>query len=116
MNVGGQAVIEGVMMRNKEKFAIAVRKPDGSIEIKKEKAREFPKFFSWPFVRGALGLWFTLYDGIRALIWSGNQQLDEDEVIKPLFLSAFKTISSSILVTTNLCSTVVPVPVVGLYF
>jgi|APSaa5957512535_1039671.scaffolds.fasta_scaffold00129_68 uncharacterized protein YqhQ len=83
MNVGGQAVIEGVMMRNKEKFAIAVRKPDGSIEIKKEKAREFPKFFSWPFVRGALGLWFTLYDGIRALIWSGNQQLDEDEVIKP---------------------------------
>jgi uncharacterized protein YqhQ len=82
MNVGGQAVIEGVMMRNREKFAIAVRKPDGSIEVKREKAREFPKFFSWPFVRGALGLWFTLYDGVRALIWSGNQQLEEEEEIK----------------------------------
>ena len=84
MNVGGQAVIEGVMMRNKEKFAIAVRKPNGEIEIKVEEARKFPKYFSWPFVRGALGLWFTLYDGVRALIWSGNQQMEEEEEkIKP---------------------------------
>ena len=36
MDIGGQAVIEGVMMRNKEKFAIAVRTKDGKIKVKKE--------------------------------------------------------------------------------
>ncbi len=81
MDVGGQAVIEGVMMRNKEKYAVAIRLPDKSIKIKTEKSKQFPKFFSWPIVRGALGLWFTIYDGIRAMIWSSNQQLGDDEKI-----------------------------------
>ena len=46
MNVGGQAVIEGVMMRNKEKYAVAVRLPDGRIKIRKEKSSFFPKFLN----------------------------------------------------------------------
>ena len=37
--IGGQAVIEGVMMKNKDNYAVAVRKPDGTIEIKKDKCR-----------------------------------------------------------------------------
>ena len=45
MDVGGQAVIEGVMMRNKEKFAVAVRLPNGEIKIRKEKSSKFSKFF-----------------------------------------------------------------------
>ncbi len=79
MEVGGQAVIEGVMMRNKEKFAIAVRLPNGKIKIKKEKSSNFPKIFNVLFVRGVVGLGYTLYDGVRALIWSSNQNLGEEE-------------------------------------
>jgi uncharacterized protein YqhQ len=79
MEVGGQAVIEGVMMRNKEKFAVAVRLPNGEIKIWNEKNSKFPKMFTWPFFRGVGGLFYTLYDGIKALIWSSNQNLGEEE-------------------------------------
>lgn len=79
MEVGGQAVIEGVMMRNKEKFAVAVRLPNGEIKIKKDDSSVFPKWFNKPFIRGVVGLAYTLYDGVRALIWSSNQNLGEEE-------------------------------------
>ena len=79
MEVGGQAVIEGVMMRNKEKFAVAVRTKEGKIKVKKEKSTNFPKFFNVVFIRGVVGLGYTLYDGIKALIWSSNQQLEVEE-------------------------------------
>ena len=77
--VGGQAVIEGVMMRNKEHFAVAVRAKDGTIKIKKEQSSTFPKIYQKPFIRGIIGLFYALYDGLRALIWSSNQQLETDE-------------------------------------
>jgi len=79
MDVGGQAVIEGVMMRNKDKFAVAVRKKDGSIKVMREKSAHFPKFFNVIFLRGVIGLGYALYDGIRALVWSSNQSMDEVE-------------------------------------
>lgn len=79
MEVGGQAVIEGVMMRNKEKYAVAVRLPNGEIKIKTEQSSNFPKFFNIFFVRGIVGLGYTLYDGIRALIWSSNENLGKEE-------------------------------------
>ncbi len=79
MEVGGQAVVEGVMMRNKEKFAIAVRLPNGKIKVRKEKSTNFPKFFNVFFIRGVVGLGYTLVDGIKALTWSSNQQLGSDE-------------------------------------
>ncbi|MEK6809750.1 MAG: DUF1385 domain-containing protein [Nanoarchaeota archaeon] len=79
MEVGGQAVIEGVMMRNKENYAVAVRLPNGKIKINKEKSSAFPKWFNVFFVRGAVGLGYALYDGIRALIWSSNQNLGKEE-------------------------------------
>ncbi|MBT3298094.1 DUF1385 domain-containing protein [archaeon] len=81
MKVGGQAVIEGVMMRNKEKFAVAVRLENGNIKLMKNKSSKFPKYFNFPLIRGVIGLFFMLYDGIKALIWSSNQQLYEDEQI-----------------------------------
>ncbi len=77
--IGGQAVIEGVMMRNQERFAVAVRLPNGTIRIKKEKTRHFPKFFTIVFIRGIVGLAFTLVDGMKALTWSSNQQMGKDE-------------------------------------
>ncbi|MBI2668545.1 DUF1385 domain-containing protein [Candidatus Woesearchaeota archaeon] len=79
MNIGGQAVIEGVMMRNKEKFAVAVRLPNGKIKVKQEKSTTFPKFFNIFFIRGVVGLGYSLYDGIKALAWSGNQQMKKKE-------------------------------------
>jgi len=79
MNVGGQAVIEGVMMRNKERFAVAVRLPNGKIKVKQEKSSTFPKIFNVFFVRGAVGLGYALVDGVKALVWSSNQQLGKEE-------------------------------------
>src|SRR3989338_3540962 len=77
--IGGQAVIEGVMMRNKEHYAVAVRAKDGSIKLHKEQSSTFPKIYQKPFIRGVIGLFYALYDGLRALIWSSNQQLETDE-------------------------------------
>jgi uncharacterized protein YqhQ len=77
--VGGQAVIEGVMMRNKEHYAVAVRTPKGKIKIKKETSSKYPRLFNFPFVRGVVGLCYALYDGVRALIWSSDQTLEQEE-------------------------------------
>ena len=79
MDVGGQAVVEGVMMRNKERYAVAVRLPNGEIKVKKEHNSNFPRFFNVFFIRGIVGLGYTLYDGVRALIWSSNQNLGKEE-------------------------------------
>lgn len=81
MQLGGQAVIEGVMMRNKEKLAIAVRLPSGKIKVRREQSSRFPKIASVFFFRGMVGLLFMLRDGIKALIWSSNQQLGKEEKI-----------------------------------
>ena len=53
-NIGGQAVLEGIMMKNGNSYAVAVRKPDGEIEVKTEKVQEgrFAKAKKIPFVRG----------------------------------------------------------------
>ncbi len=86
MNVGGQAVIEGVMIRNKEKMAIAVRLPNGKIKIKKESSTKLPKIFDFFFIRGMVGLAYVLVDGIKALSWSSDQQLGKEEKLTTLQL------------------------------
>lgn len=82
-------------MRNQEKVAIAVRLPNGKIKVKKERVAKYPKLFSIPFLRGIIQLWLMMKDGLSALIWSSNQQLEEEEKItkKELFL----TITGSLL-------------------
>lgn len=53
--IGGQAVIEGILMRNREKYAIAVRKPDQEIEVTVKKAKMLDEKYKWmklPFIRG----------------------------------------------------------------
>jgi uncharacterized protein YqhQ len=76
--VGGQAVFEGVMMRSPRSYSIAVRRPDGSIVVKKEylpAPADRRRFWSYPIFRGVmtLGQAFTL--GIRALKFSTDQVL-----------------------------------------
>ena len=73
--VGGQAVIEGVMMRTPYAYAVAVRRADGSMEVKKEGVRrlsELWKPLSWPVVRGFAVLVQSLVLGIRTLNFSFN--------------------------------------------
>lgn len=77
MDIGGQAVIEGVMMRNKERYAVAVRLKNGNIKVRKEKSSSYPEWLNVFFIRGVVGLGYTFYDGVRALIWSNNQNLGE---------------------------------------
>lgn len=79
--VGGQAVIEGVMMRRGDRIATAVRKPDG-ITVRKETFPSITKripFLGWPFMRGAVSLFETMYIGTRSLIYSANEAADEDD-------------------------------------
>lgn len=80
---GGQAVMEGVMMRGRSTIAVAVRAPDGSIVVYEEELKPGPvlrRVLGWPFVRGAVVLWDTLLLGMRSLIFSANVGLAEEEV------------------------------------
>lgn len=82
INYGGMAVIEGVMMRGPSSVAIAVRKPDGGIELDKEPlsdhAVRFP-FLKWPFIRGTYVLIDSMVVGIKALNKSANMSLAEED-------------------------------------
>jgi len=78
---GGQAVMEGVMMRSKDRYAIAVRKENGKIVIIKEKLRKKKKFLNHIFIRGIVSLIEILFLGIKGIIWSTNQQTEDDDEI-----------------------------------
>jgi uncharacterized protein YqhQ len=80
--VGGQAVIEGVMMRSPQSMAIAVRKPNGEIVVKREGLAFFSEktfLAKIPLVRGVIALLSALVLGIKALNFSANQALSEEE-------------------------------------
>jgi uncharacterized protein YqhQ len=82
LRVGGQAVIEGVMMRSSKSMAIAVRRPSGEIVVKKEGLTFFSEetfFFKLPLVRGIITLLSALILGIQALNYSANQVISEEE-------------------------------------
>lgn len=81
---GGQAVIEGVMMRGQKAFAIAMRAPDGNIVIHREDLASVyrSRITKIPFLRGVILLWDALGLGIRALTLSANTQTGEDEKLE----------------------------------
>jgi len=79
--IGGQAVIEGVMMRSPKSFTVAVRKSNGQIMIKKEHyitLTERFKFLKIPIIRGAVVLIESLYLGIKALSFSAEEAIEEE--------------------------------------
>src|SRR5512143_3317128 len=84
ISYGGQAVIEGVMMRGQKAFAIAMRAPDGNIVVHKENLAAVyrSKITKIPFLRGVILLWDALGLGMRALTLSANTQTGEDEKIE----------------------------------
>src|SRR5213592_2494492 len=80
--VGGQAVLEGVMMRGISVWAVAVRKPDGEVAVTSEPLVSWAKrhrILRLPVVRGVVALAESLKIGFRALAISANAQLDPDE-------------------------------------
>ena len=81
---GGQAVIEGVMMRGQKAYAIAMRAPDGTIAIHKEKLASVYRsgITKIPFLRGSILLWDALGLGMSALTISANTQTGEDEKLE----------------------------------
>jgi uncharacterized protein YqhQ len=79
--LGGQAVLEGVMMRSRSQYAVAVRKPDGEIAIEKREVkskREKMLFFRLPVIRGVVAFIESLVLGLKTLTWS-SEILEEEE-------------------------------------
>ncbi len=80
--IGGQAVIEGIMMRNGEKYSIAARKPDGEIAMT---TRPYKSVFPWkrvqkiPLLRGVAAFIDSLVVGVSSLMWSADQAVEEEE-------------------------------------
>ena len=80
--IGGQAVIEGIMMQNGTNYAIAVRKPDGESEVKKDtyvSLTKKHKLLALPFIRGVFSFADSMIVGMRALTWSCSFFEDDEE-------------------------------------
>jgi uncharacterized protein YqhQ len=93
--IGGQAVLEGVMMRSPKSFVVAVRRPDGTIAVREQDWNTlWPtlKFLRWPLVRGAVVLLESMHNGFSALKFSADQALPADE---PAIASSGKSNISS---------------------
>lgn len=93
--VGGQAVLEGIMMKNKESFAVAVRKPNGEIEVEKDEfhgmLRE-KKIKQLPFIRGIFNFVDSLVLGMKTLTYSAKFYDEEEEAAETLTDKAIKKV------------------------
>lgn len=80
--IGGQALIEGIMMKNKDQYAMAVRKPNGEISVEKDtyvSMTEKVKFFNMPFIRGIFNFADSMILGMKTLTWSASFFEDDEE-------------------------------------
>jgi len=84
ISYGGQAVIEGVMMRGQKAFAIAMRSPGGKIVVHQEDLAKVyrSRLTKIPFLRGVILLWDALGLGMKALTLSANTQTGEEEKLE----------------------------------
>ncbi|EEG75233.1 DUF1385 domain-containing protein [[Clostridium] hylemonae] len=81
-NIGGQAVLEGIMMKNKDDYAVAVRKPDGEIIVEKDTYSSIVKWKALtriPFVRGIFNFIDSMVLGIKTLTYSAGFFEEEEE-------------------------------------
>ena len=80
-NIGGQAVLEGIMMKNGKDYAVAVRKPDKEIEVKKDEYRSFikwEKLTKIPFIRGIFNFIDSMVLGMKTLTYSASFYEEEE--------------------------------------
>jgi uncharacterized protein YqhQ len=118
--VGGQAVLEGVMMRGISVWAVAVRTPEGQIEVESESIKPWAqRHRAWrlPIIRGVVALAESMKIGFKALAISANAQLEEDEEGEKEEIGGFVwglTIAFSLLLAVGLFF-VVPVGITSLF-
>ncbi|RDY26091.1 DUF1385 domain-containing protein [Romboutsia weinsteinii] len=127
--VGGQAVIEGVMMQSKDKRAIAVRKSDGEIVIKKNKIKSWineKNIDKIPFVRGSFILIETMLEGVKSLNFSSDFFMEDEEedafdrFIKKIFKDKANDVTMGLTVALSLILSVglfvlIPTAVGGMF-
>ena len=80
--IGGQALMEGIMMKNKDQYAMAVRKTNGEISVEKDtyvSMTEKVKFFNLPFIRGIFNFADSMILGMKTLTWSASFFEDDEE-------------------------------------
>ncbi|MEG1742165.1 MAG: DUF1385 domain-containing protein, partial [Acetivibrio sp.] len=107
--IGGQAVIEGVMMKNQDVYAIAVRKPDKTIDVKKEEyvsIQKKYKFTKLPIIRGVVSFVESMVIGMKTLTYSAS--FFEEEETKPTkleenFGKIFKGKAESVIMGFTVC-------------
>ena len=89
-NIGGQAVMEGIMMMNKDRYSVAVRRPDGEIEVKVEQHKPLTKhkeLLKVPILRGVFSFADSMIVGMSSLMYSASFYEDEEEEKKKLLLT-----------------------------
>ena len=99
-DIGGQAVIEGVMMRAGQVWTVAVRTPEKDIVVKKQDIAELPKIMKRPLIRGVIALYQALSIGIKALLFSAEASGHETE--KPSSFSLAMTVAVSFVLGIGL--------------
>ena len=83
--IGGQALIEGIMMMGPDKKSVVIRKPDGDLEVKTEPRRVLKErypFVGLPFLRGMVGFCSSMYNGVTALMYSAEFFPEDEDVDK----------------------------------
>ena len=84
-NIGGQAVLEGIMMKHDDEYAVAVRKPDGDIVVQKEVYKSvipYEKLTKIPFVRGVFNFIDSMVLGVKTLLFSAEFFEEEEETVE----------------------------------
>ena len=114
--IGGQAVIEGIMMRNKDKYAVAVRKPDKSIDVDIQECGGIAKKYkitTLPFIRGIFSFIDSMVIGIKTLTYSASFFEDEDEQeeepgkFEKWLLNKFGEIAEKVVMGFTVCLSIV---------
>ena len=105
--VGGQAVIEGVMMQSKDKRAIAVRQSNGKITLKKSNIKSWineKKINKIPFIRGSFILIETMIEGIKSLNFSSEFFMDDEQedAFDRFIKKIFKDKANDVIITISL--------------
>jgi len=111
--IGGQAVIEGIMMRNKEKYAIAVRKPDKDIEVLVKEGKmltEKHKWLNFPIIRGIFNFVDSLVMGVSTISYSASfyddpeeqEDTKADKIGKSIFKDKFESVLMAATVVVSI--------------
>jgi uncharacterized protein YqhQ len=98
-NIGGQAVIEGVMMKSPNYWTVAVRDPRGVVHLRKERLKPLPRLLKLPVVRGVIALFHALIIGIKAIEFSAGKAYDEEPEEKTGKFTIAVTILAAIILS-----------------